>query len=97
MTWALNLEHQGTLDSIVECQGVKQGWVVPIASQSLGHEVDIGTINKGKVFQLLTLVGCLDIYIYTHSNDLQRFRCPNQISTHPSLVLSTKCFSCSEL
>ncbi len=46
MTWALNLEHQGTLDSIVECQGVKQGWVVLIASQSLGDEVVIGTINN---------------------------------------------------
>jgi hypothetical protein len=42
MTWALNLEHQGTLDSIVE----SQGWVVLRTSQSLGHEVVIGTINN---------------------------------------------------
>ncbi len=46
MTWVLNLEHQGTLDSIVESQGEKQGWVGLIAFQSLGHEVVIGTINN---------------------------------------------------
>ncbi len=46
MTWGLNLEHQGTLDSIVESQGVKKGWVVLITSQSLGHEVVISIINN---------------------------------------------------